>query len=313
MKQPSAIVNLGNSQLNAAEAGLVSLRISLVRANHDCAQLTFWPKTKFSSAQPGDSLSIQLGFKDEEQDVWTGTVASVEQTPVGLVVVGYTPTAGLARERKSNTYVAQTAGDIVRDLAASIDIDSVDGSAEFAYYAVDHRRTVWGHLLDLAALTGSEVSCSPKGGLRFLDISPLPSTTSFRYGAELLSWRLGPGVQLITPTFAAHGSASEAGSDKWHWLNPDPTSGAGGSQVIGGFHSRALADALSQSIAERASRATLNGDVELVGEAGLRVGDVFSLSGMSTDPGPLRAVGVKHRLDAAAGFRTLVQVEGLGA
>jgi hypothetical protein len=313
VKQPSAIVNLGNRQLNAAEAGLVSLRITLLRGNHDSAQLTFWPKTKFASAQPGDALSIQLGFKDEEQDVWSGKVATVEQTQVGVVINGYAPTAGLARERKSSAYVGQTAGDIVRDLASSIDIDSVDGSAEFAYYAVDHRRSVWGHLLDLASLTGSEISCSANGGLRFLDVRPVPSTTRFRFGAELLSWNLGPAVQLSPPTFAAHGSASESGSDKWHWLNPDPTSGAGGSQVIGGFHSRAVADALTQAMSDRATRAAVNGELELVGDATLRVGDAFSVSGLLGDPGPLRAVAVKHRLDAAGGFRTVVQVEGLGA
>jgi hypothetical protein len=313
MKQPSAIINLANRTLSAAESGLVSLQVTLTRGNHDAVRLIFWPKSKFSGTQPGDTLSIQLGFKSDEQDVWSGKVARVEQTQHGLVVTGHAPTAGLARQRKSNTYVAQTAGDIVRDLASSIDIDSVDGSAEFAYYAVDERRTIWGHLVDLANLTGSEISCSAAGGLRFLDVNPLPSTARFRFGADLLRWQLGPGVQLSAPTFAAHGSASESGSDKWHWLNPDPTSGAGGSQVIGGFHSRALADTLTQAIASRVARASVGGEVELVGEAGLRVGDVFSLTGLAADPGPLRATDITHRLDAAAGFRTVVRVEGIGA
>ena len=312
MKQPSATFTLAGRTLNAAEAGLMSVRVILLRGNHDSVELALWPKTKFSAAKPGDELSLQLGFKDDEHDVWSGKVTTVERTPSALLIVGHAPTAGLSRERKSNTYVGQTAGDIVRDLASSIQIDSVDGRAEFAYYAVDHRRSVWSHLLDLASLTGSEISCSPSGGLRFLDVNPLPSTTRFRYGADLLTWRAGPAVEGAAPSFAAHGSASESGNDKWHWLNPDPTNGAGGSQVVGAFHSHALAEGLTTAVSDRAKRARVLGEVELVGQADLRAGDVLSLSGLDDDPGPLRALAVRHTIDVATGFRTLLHVEGTG-
>ena len=136
---------------------------------------------------------MQLGFQDEEEDAWSGEVTTVEHTPRALVITGHAPTAALSRERKSQTYLAQTVADIVRDLASAIDIDSVDADTDLSYYAVDHRRSVWGHLLDLADLSGSEITCSATGGLRFLPINALPSSTKFRFGAELLSWRAGAG------------------------------------------------------------------------------------------------------------------------
>ena len=136
-----------------------------------------------------------------------------------------------------------------------MDIDKIDADTDLSYYAVDHRRSVWGHLLDLADLSGSEITCAAGGGLRFLPINPLPSTTRFRYGAELLSWRAASGVEGTPLTYAAHGSASESGSEKWHWVNPDPTGGAGASQVIGAFHSRSLAEALSTAAESSARRA----------------------------------------------------------
>jgi len=313
-KRPSALVTLANRTLSAAEAGLVSLRVTLSRGRHDAADFTFWPRSKFSTAQPGDTVSVQLGFKDEEEDVWSGEVTTVASTAHGLLITGLAPTAALSRERKSQTYLGQTVADIVRDLASSADIDQVDASGQLSYYAVDHRRSVWGHLLDLAELSGSEITCSAGGGLRFLPVNPLPSSTRFRFGAELLSWRAGTGGAATPPTYAAHGSASESGSEKWHWINPDPTSGAGGSQIIGSFHSRSLAEALSKAASDGAARASVGGDVELVGQATLRAGDVFSLADLASgDPGPLRALTVAHVVDGTRGFRTVAHVEGTGA
>ena len=312
LSRPSAIVTLGTRTLTAPEAGLASLSVHLKRGAHDRVELTFWPKSKFASAATGDEASVKLGPKDSEVDVWSGTLTSVERTPTLLVVIGHAPTAALTSERKANTYLAQTLGDIVRDLAGSVTIDALDADADVPYYAVDQRRAVWGHLLDLASLSGHEVTCSPTGGLRFQPVSALPSTTRFRFGAELLGWGADPQTRLTPPTFAAHGSASESGSDKWHWLNPDPTSGSGGAQVIGGFHARAQAEALTTAVAERATRAALTGDVELVGQPTLRVGDVFTLSDLPTgDVGPVRAVGVVHTLDGRRGFRTLAHFEGV--
>jgi hypothetical protein len=313
-KRPSAIVTLANRTLTAAEAGLVALRVELSRDRHDVVELTFWPRSTFSSAQSGDTVSVQLGFKDEEEDVWSGEVTTVAYTAHGLHITGVAPTAALSRERKSQTYLGQTVADIVRDLASSVDIDQVDAGAQLSYYAVDHRRTVWGHLLDLATLSSCEITCSADGGLRFLPVNPLPSTTRFRFGAELLSWRAGAGSAATPPAYAAHGSASESGSEKWHWINPDPTSGAGERQVVGAFHSRSLADALSTAATDGARRARVGGDVELVGQATLRAGDVFSLADLASgDPGPLRALTVAHSLDGMRGFRTVAHVEGTGA
>ena len=314
LQRPSAIVTLANRRLTAAEAGLLSLRITLGNGRHDSLELSLWARSKFASAAAGDTVSVQLGYLDHEEDVFKGEVAAVAQRTDSVFVTALAKTASLSRERKSQTYVGQTVADIVRDLAGSIDIDQVDGTTQVSYYAVDHRRSVWGHLLDLAALNGSEISCSGSGGLRFLPVQALPSPTKFRAGAELLSWRAAKRTAGTAPTFAPHGSASESGSDKWHWISPDPTSGGGESQVIGSFHARDAAEALSKAVADGRTRAALEGEVELVGQPTLRPGDVFSLSDLpGGDPGPLRAVLVTHAVDARRGFRTVARVEGAGA
>jgi hypothetical protein len=312
--RPSVILTLASRTLNASEAGLLSLRVLLARGSHDAVELSLWSRTKLASASPGDTLAVQLGFEGEEEDVWRGEVTSVEHGERSLVIMGHAPTVALSRRHRSQTFLAQSVADIVRDLASAIEIDQVDADTDLAYYAVDHRRSVWGHLLDLAELSGSEITTSPSGGLRFLPVNALASTTRFRYGAELLSWRVGSTAQRSAPSFVAHGSASESGSEKWHWVNADPSAGAGKAQVSGAFHARALGEALSSTAASRARRAGVRGEIELVGQAELRAGAVFSLADLvSGDPGPLRALSVAHSVDGARGFRTLVRVEGASA
>ena len=312
--RPSAIVTLAGRRLTAEEAGLTALRARLSRGSHDVMDLQLWPKSKFAGAAPADTLSVQIGFKGEEEDVWAGEVTAVSRSAHAVHITGHARTVALSRERKSRTYLSQTVADIVRDLASAVDVDQVDGASELSYYAVDHRRSVWGHLLDLASLTGSEITCSGSGALRFRPIAPLASATRFRYGAEVLSWQVATAAHGPAPVFAAHGSASESGAEKWHWVSPDPTGGAGGSQVVGAFHARSLGEALSNAAAKSAERAGISGQVQLVGQPALRAGDVFSLADLpGGDPGPVRALAVVHLLDATRGFRTAVSVEGAGA
>jgi hypothetical protein len=310
-QRPSVITTLGGRTLRANEAGLVQLRADLAAGGHDWLEMSLFSRSKFASASPGDALTLQLGFEDDESDLFSGEIASVEQRPDRVVIVALAPTAALARLHRCQTYQSQTVADIVRDLAASVSIDQVDASADVSYYAVDTRRSVWGHLLDLAELSGRELSCSPSGGLRFLPISSGPATTRLRFGAELLSWRLDRTPGGSAPTFAAHGSASESGSANWHWLSSDPTSGSGEAQVIGGFHARASAEALSTAMTLAEKRRKLGGWLELLGRPELRVGDVLEVSELASgDPGPLRAKAVRHVVNATRGFRTTVRVEG---
>ena len=313
-QRPSLITTLAGRTLRGNEAGLVQLRVDLACGGHDRVELSLYSRSKFGSASPGDSLTLRVGFEDDESDVFSGEVSSVEQRPDLLVITGLAPTAALSRLRKKQTYLSQTVADIVRDLAASVSIDQVDASSDVSYYAVDSRRSVWGHLLDLAELSGAELSCSPTGGLRFLPVSGGPARTRLRFGAELLSWRLEQTPGGSAAKFAAHGSASESGAAKWHWLNADPTSGSGESQVIGGFHARASAEALSAAASAAEQRGKVGGWLELLGRAELRVGDVLGLSDLETaDPGPLRARAVTHVVSAALGFRTTVRVEGVAS
>ncbi|HET7042714.1 MAG TPA: hypothetical protein VFI13_11870 [Gemmatimonadales bacterium] len=314
LSRPNAVLTLGGQDYSAAEAALVRLKITLgLSGSHDAAELTLWPASKLKDAAAGDALEISLGEQDDEDAVFTGEVTQVLAGADAIVLEGLAATIALSRARRSQTYVSQSVADIVKDLASDIDVDTVQGDLQLDAYSLDDRRTLWSHVLDLAALTGADVGCSADGGLRFAPFESGTADVTLRYGADVLAWHAGPRTAPAVPTAVASGAASDQGSDKWHWLTRDPANGTTGARVVAAFRTRDAADTLNQALSDRASRAALRGQMLLVGRSGVRPGDRVEVTDLPTgDLGTLRVLGVEHVLDARTGFTTALTVESAG-
>src|SRR5205814_4534847 len=79
----------------------------------------------------------------------------------------------------------------------------------------------WWHLRGLARLAGCDLSASPAGELLWRPRGR-GEPRALRYGADLLAFSEGESTAVEAPAVAPHGSASAAGTDRWHWVNPDP-------------------------------------------------------------------------------------------
>lgn len=315
LKRPSARITVDGRTLSAAEAALVALEVDLGLGRHDGADFVLWPDSKFKAAKPGAQIAVALGDKGDEEDVLAGEISGVRVGPERVLVEAVGATVALSRERRSEVFLGQTVAGIVRELAGSLAVDQVEADLKLDAYAVDNRRTVFAHVLDLARLVDADVGASASGGLRFVPAAGGGAPTlppRLRFGAELLDWSLGPAAAPPPPpAVVAHGAGSEAGAGRWHWLLRDPV-GAGGaaSLVAGALHSRDGAETVSRALAARAGRKAGQGHVRVVGRADLRPGDRLTLADLpGKDPGPLRALEVRHRLDGS-GFTTLIVVEG---
>jgi hypothetical protein len=251
----------------------------------------------------------------EDDDLLTGEIAGTGGNPTGVRLDAVSATIVLSRARKSQTYVSQTVADIVNDLASDVDVDEVSADLTLSAYSVDQRRTVWAHLVELAWLAGADLGCAASGGLRFVPPASGPGSFRFLFGATVLEWRLANRPSPPVPKIAPNGAASEQGADKWHWLLHDPVGeGAASTRVVGAFHTRDAADILVKALEERAARAAVRGFVRLVGEAGLRPGEVIEIDDLPGPvAGPFRLLTVQHTFDARYGFYTNATVEGGGA
>ena len=313
--RPSATITIDGKSLTAFEAGLVRLTVEMAHGTHHTAELTLWPKSKFADSSAGAPITLALGVDGDDGDLLTGEIAGTGGNSTGVRLDAVSATIALSRARKSQTYVSQTVADIVNDLASDVDVDEVSAGLTLSAYSVDQRRTVWSHLVELASLAGADLGCAASGGLRFVPPASGPGSFRFMFGATVLEWRLANLTPPSVPKIAPNGAASEQGSDKWHWFLFDPVGqGADPTRVVGAFHTRDAADALAKSLEDRAARAAVRGYVRLVGDAGLRPGEVIEIKDLPGPvAGPFRLLTVQHTFDARYGFYTDATVEGGGA
>jgi phage protein D len=321
LSRPSALLTVDGRTLTAAEAALVGLSISLgLAGTHDPAEVMLWPSSKLADVTPGARMSISLGPQGDEQEVWGGEVTAVAAGADGVVLDGLASTVALSRHRLSQTFLDRSVADVVRDLAsaAGAEIDQVEGDTHLPAYAVDDRRPVWEHLVDLARLFGADLGASPGGALRFVPAKSGSADWTLTFGADLVAWSGGAGAPAPdAPAVGAHGAASESGAEQWHWLLRTPTpagdSSTGGLRIPGAVRTRDAAEVAGRAFAGRAGRAVWSGRFETPGRPDVRPGDLLRVDSLPAgDPGTLRVKAVAHRLDARQGFRTILSVEATG-
>jgi len=321
LSRPGVRLTVDGRTLTAAEAALVAVTVSLGPSGaHDPAEVMVWPSSRLAGTAPGARLSIALGPQGDEEDVWSGEVTGVAAGADGVVLDGLAATVALSRQRVSQTFLDRSLADVVRDLAAAAgaEIDEVQGDTRLPAYAIDDRRPVWEHLADLARLFGADLGASPAGALRFVPARSGIADWTLRFGADLLAWSGGAGKAPEAPAVAAHGAASEAGAEQWHWLLRSPAAAGAGSsaplRIPGVVRTQDAAAAAGRALAQRAARAAWAGRFETTGRPAVRPGDLVAVAGLPAgDPGTLRVRSVAHRLDGRHGFRTTLNVEAAAA
>jgi hypothetical protein len=208
---------------------------------------------------------------------------------------------------------------VVSDLvsAAQGSVGQVSSSLSLSAYHADERRSVWSHVVALARLAGCELSASGEGALNFRPPKSGAPDHSFRHGAELVAWDVGPRDTTATEiSVVPFGAASEQGSDKWHVLLREPDGGAPSDETLvpGALRDRDGAQTYQQALKDARTRRGTGGEVLVTGDEGVRAGDVLKLSDVPGDPGdPLRITSVLHRLGGQTGFLTLMRIEGVAA
>ncbi|CAD5366036.1 Phage protein D [Rubrivivax sp. A210] len=313
LSRPYARLTVDGQALGADESGLVRLKLALAGdGGHDSAQLVLWPGSKFADAAPGATVTIALGERDDETEVFAGELQARSQQPQQVVLDALAATLALSRGSKSQAFLNQSVADIVRDLAGEVQIDQALATLKLPAWHVDNRRPLWRHLQDLARLVDADLCSAADGSLRFVPAGSPAAPTLLRYGADLLDWRLSTVAEATPAAVAAAGAGSEQGEARWHWLRHDPVgAGAGPTLLPAGLASSDGAQGVADGLSARAKRSSVRGELLLPGRPALRPGDVVQLQDLpGGDPGALRVRAVLHTLDGASGFLTRLRVEG---
>ncbi|UCD79865.1 MAG: hypothetical protein JSW26_00070 [Desulfobacterales bacterium] len=317
IRRPLIELTAGGSGLSGPEAAAVSVQCDLtVGAAMDFAVVVCAPHSPLVDVSVGDDFTIGLGYEDDESaTVLSGKVSAIDYNPRMVAIEVEAATSALARFYHAGSYVQQTIGDIVSDLAgqAGVSTGTIEAAQSLAAYHVDERRAVWSHIVELSSIGDLSLTTSAEGALEMREPKTSPVTSTLRYGAELLLWQAGPRLAEETAFKAVpHGAGSEEGSEKWHILLKDPTGGSPDAPtiVLPAARDRESADAYSQAGESRKTRRGLYGRAIVTGAPTLRAGDVVEMVDLPTG-GDLtfRCRSVCHAVSPDVGFATHLLLE----
>jgi hypothetical protein len=238
-----------------------------------------------------------------------------------LVLEALAGSAAASRVRVAHSYVRETVADIVADLLGQTDaqMGEVEAPLTLGAYHVDEQRPVWRHLHELARLASCEIGVDKNGAVNFRPPRKGSGDHALRFGADLLSWSVGPASADMTPraapTVVPYGAGSEAGAEKWHILLKQPEGAGPNGQILipAALRDRDAAQAFQDGLAKAALRRGTAGTLTAVGDPSIRAGDLVELQDLpNSEDAVLRALAVSHVL-GSGGFKTLIRIEGAAA
>jgi hypothetical protein len=309
---------LGVAQADPLSDALVAVQVTLQAAPAlASARLLFLPRADFPALALGDAISVELGTGDSTQPVFAGTVARQTWQKGGtLEVLLAGPAAKLARLRRNAGYEDQAAADLLQLWAAEAGLQAgqIDAGPNYAYFAIDDRRSLWDWVARIAAHADVPAWADAAGRLNAHKPQGQP-LASFVWGETVLALDAQGRDPATTATrMVGEGSAGRQGSDAWAWLAKDPAgvSATGGAGLPGAVESdgalRDLASVAGAALGLAAGTARIANAVTLrvPGVPAIDVAGVFEINGApgGQGDGTWRAVEVRHRCDGRNGFTT---------
>jgi hypothetical protein len=317
LRRPTAALTIDGTRASAAEAALTRLEVELgVGRAHDRFRASLGHGSALADTSTGSDVVVELGYDPDLETVLTGTVTNVQHRQTGVLIEGLAATASLSHSRLGRSYVSQSAADIVSDLVSSGQgtPGEVSAALQLSAYHVDERQSAWAHVCALARLAGCEVCADGQGALNFRPPKTGSASHTYRHGAEVIAWQVGPREDSQPDiSVVPFGAASEQGPDHWHVLLREPDGGPPTEDTLvpGALRDQDGAQTYQQAISDARSRRATGGEVLVTGDATVRAGDLIALQDVpDTDGSPLRVIAATHWLGGESGFFTLMRVEG---
>ena len=297
---------------------LVRVLVEMDMNQPAAAALTFGGEPE-APLKLGDALEIDLGWTGDVRRVFTGAVFGLEPTHPGIAIRAFGDEAKLLHGgRVSQAFENRTFGEIVKAHAreAGVGTGSIEDGPRVPY-AYRHWQTRWDHCKVLAARAGFDLYATEKGKLNFARFARRAGDHVLRMGQDLLGLTVRFEQPLPGATVVPESPASSAGDDTAAWLVKDPaphsaTEGEEGVLVVSDalLRTREAAKLAARAIVEASKRATMLGDLKLVGRADIGLGQAVELKDIPrADVNGLYAVrSVHHMLGGNAGFLTLLGI-----
>jgi phage protein D len=323
MLKPAYQISVGGRTLDSTSqpraSTLVTLTVTLDADTPVSVAEMFLGQVGGSAPELGDAITIQLGYADDPKPdkVFTGTVVRIEPGITVNRVIAHDCANPLLQTFLDQTFLDTNAGAIVRDLVGRTKVvtGTVEEGIGLPAYVVDGRRSLLWYIRELAEFCGFDCYTDADGSLVFASFSGSRTAQVLRYAEHILELNVDRRAS-VAPRVQAWGESPGAsrGDDSWAWLTKDFTryrGEAGTGDPVRLLQRSALRTAKSAATAatalhDRLAREALRGDVHVLGDASMKLGDAVRLSATPRDDGTYRIRRVVHRLSKSDGFTTTV-------
>jgi hypothetical protein len=252
---------------------------------------------------------------------WRGGVAQAEAHCGDALAL-------LARADTEAVYEDMSAGDIISALLdeAGLEAGEILAGPQIPRYCVHRGARLLRQLEALAQLSGADWYCDSDGKIQVVAGDWSGTSHTATWAENLLDSQL----QRVPPSIAGYtiwgeGAAGSQGAEKFFWLpsSLDAVSGESGeSSRMRRLHSGALrsaeaAQAMADGLQTRSNNRNLVGNILLIGDASLQLGDSITVAELPDTQAQLRDLvdgqtlkirAIRHLLDNQQGFRTRVEV-----
>ena len=265
-----------------------------------------------------DSVSVELGYDDEQTLVFTGKVSDVEWGIDRVRIDGLSSIQNLTVARFNLLYEKPSAGDIVKDFLnkGKLKADKIEDGIKFSTYTLGDFMSAYDHLQRLAQQCGFDIYGNTEDKIVFAKYKA-KNTHEFKYGEDILGFSLDSAkigvekVEIYGESPASGGQGEKASS----WLTKKEVKGSAGSGTT-----LRLVDptARTQAIAQKIAEGVLanmsekqRGRMKVLGYPNVKLGDGVKVSKMpiKEQNGTFKVTGVSHRLNRRSGFFTVIDWE----
>ncbi|WP_300455937.1 hypothetical protein [Desulfobacula sp.] len=268
------------------------------------------------------SVSLDMGWGDRGATVFTGAIQSLEYTLNEVQGVAHGSQKALVQTRIDETFIDQTAGDVVKALAdrAGIDTGTIDAGIQLSKYLADGSVSLFEHLHTLARICGVDVFTDEKGKINFTKREAFTADYTYQYGINLMDARITqtrPAISSIQ--IIPESPTSQEGTDAGTWFVKSSrdlaaTAGEGNARRFSSAlcTTKEAAETAAKSYQRDIERRGIKGKIMVMGQPDANPGQVVELKDMPDGHtnGYYEISGVDHALDGIRGFRSTIHLWG---
>jgi len=321
--RPIYQISIGNLVLSTQETNrLVELDVhaGLETPVHECRMVL--PQFNDLTIEEGVPVSVQLGYDQQMEQVFTGELHRQEQGAERLTLIARSACKRLVKRRLDLYFEGMTAGEMVTTICQQEKVlpGIIQPGLRFSYYALGRDRSAYSHLKYLAAQCGFDLYANEKDRLVFARTAAI-AVHSFTYQVNIISFRFSDGKAIGEKweVFGESPASLGQGPQGAYWLTKREVKGSAGlgGKSVHQIYAPTIRSLDNASLMAKALQKKQENRKRIcictMGAPEVKIGDTIQINQMpeKQQNGWYKLIDIRHRLNAQSGFISQFKMQEL--